>query len=492
LLWHGWVLNKRESEAFGIIVFVFLAWMWIIGHTAPKQYSVTRILILFVMIASCSPKIQPPDPEALKPGWLKTEPYQEGYYTGVGHCIKEGANNYIQAAKKSALDDLVSQIKVNVSSTSVLSTFETDKKFREQYEQIIQTTAADDIEEFELVDAWEDLSNYWVYYRLSIARYRQIKEEQKRNATILATDYFKKARDAEKATDYLQAIGFYFNAFRSIEKYLGEPIRVNFDGEDLLLVNETYASIQRLLDKINIRTDPSEIILNRRVNQTDHTVTARAFYKDGKPASGLALKASFEKGEGEIFPDYRVDENGGARILINRIGSRELEQTIAVKVNVDALSGTGASPVYALIARTFQVPGAQVMLKVQRPVVYLTSDEKSLGSMKANSQITNKLKNLLANNGFEFTEDKKTADLWFDVKADSEKGSVSGSIFITYLTSVIRVTAMKEGKEIYATTLDRVKGYGLDYDKSSVDAYNKALETLEKERVREIIATVLQ
>jgi hypothetical protein len=69
---------------------------------------------------------------------------------------------------------------------------------------------------------------------------------------------------------------------------------------------------------------------------------------------------------------------------------------------------------------------------------------------------------------------------------------VSGSIYITYLTGVIKVTAMKEGKEIYATTLDRVKGYGLDYDKSSVDAYNKALESLEKERIKELLNTVLQ
>jgi hypothetical protein len=52
--------------------------------------------------------------------------------------------------------------------------------------------------------------------------------------------------------------------------------------------------------------------------------------------------------------------------------------------------------------------------------------------------------------------------------------------------------AMKEGKEIYATTLDRVKGYGLDYDKSSIDAYNKALETLEKDRMKEMINSVLQ
>jgi hypothetical protein len=112
--------------------------------------------------------------------------------------------------------------------------------------------------------------------------------------------------------------------------------------------------------------------------------------------------------------------------------------------------------------------------------------------MKSNYQISNKLKNLLANNGFEFTEDKGNADLWFDVKADSEKGSVSGSIYITYLTSVIKVMAIKEGKEIYATTLDRIKGYGLDYDKSSLDAYNKALETLEKDRLNEMLNTVLQ
>jgi hypothetical protein len=467
--------------------------MWIISSCTPKHYTVTRLLAFVVLLmAACSPRVQAPDPEALKPAWLKTEPYQDGYYTGVGHSTKDGTNNYVQSARKSALEDLVSQIKVNVSSTSVLSVLEMDKKVKEEYEQIIQTTAADDIEEFEMVDAWEDATNYWVYYRLSIARYRQIKEEQKRNATILATDYFGKGKESEANNELLQAVGFYFQAFRSVEKYLGEPIRVTMDGNEVLLVNETYASIQRILDRINVRVDPAEIMLNRRVNQTAHSVIANASYKDGRAAIAVPLKAAFEKGEGDIFPEYKTDEKGNARILLNRINSRELEQVLSIKVDVDALSGKSASPIYNLISQTLHVPGAKVIMKVQRPVVYLSADEKSLGGAKANYQITNKLKNLLANNGFEFTEDKTIADLWFDIKADSEKGSVSGSIYITYLTSVIKVTAMKENKEIYATTLDRVKGYGLDYDKSSVDAYNKALETLEKERVREIIATVLQ
>lgn len=451
-----------------------------------------RLIPLLLLIYACSARVNPTDPEALKPAWLKTQPYRDGYYTGIGHSIKDGSNNYIQAAKKSALDDLVSQIKVNVASTSVLSAFETNRGFREEYEQIIKTTAADEIEEFELVDAWEDASNYWVYYQLSISRYHQIKEEQKRNATLLAKDYYNKGLEAERAGQRVQAISFYFQAFRSMEKYLGEAIRTTIGDREVLLVNEIYSSIQRILQQINVQVAPSEILVNRRLAQSRIDVVAKAAFDDGTPVAGLPLTALFEKGSGDIFPEYTTDANGEARVLMNRISSLEIEQRVRVKVNVDALSGTSSSPVYSLIAKTLNVPGASVILKVQRPLVFLTSEERSLGMTKSNEQISNKLKNLLASNGFEFTSNKGAADLWFDIRADSEKGSVSGSIYITYLTGVIRVMAMKEGKEIYATTLDRVKGYGLDYDKSSVDAYNKALEDLEKERLQEILNTVLQ
>lgn len=452
-----------------------------------------RIFTLFLLISACSPRVQAPSSEDLKPSWLKTQPYQSGYYTGIGHSIKSGNNNYIQAAKKSALDDLISQIKVNVSSTTVLSFFESDKKLQEQYEQIIQTTAADEIEEFEFVDAWEDEENYWVYYRLSISRYHQIKEEQKRNATLLATDYLTKARESEQAGEWLQAVGFYFQALRSMEKYIGEAIRVTVGDKEVLLVNEIYASIQNLLDKVSVRVEPSEIVVNRRLNQSQQTVVARAFFKSNQqPVVNLPLTAFFEKGEGDVFPNYKTNEKGEVPILITRIGSKEVEQTLGIKVDTETLGGGGSSPLYTLITSTFNVPRAQVMMKVQRPVVYITAEERSLGQVKPNHQISNKLKTLLATNGFEFTNDKNVADLWFDVKADSEKGSVSGSIYITYLTGVIRVTTVQEGKEIYATTLDRVKGYGLDYDKSSIDAYSKAMETLEKDRIKELLVNILQ
>ena len=94
--------------------------------------------------------------------------------------------------------------------------------------------------------------------------------------------------------------------------------------------------------------------------------------------------------------------------------------------------------------------------------------------------------------GFEFTGDRLAAELWVDVKANSEQGSVSGSIFITYLNGMIRVADINDGKEIYSTTLDRIKGYGLDYDRSSQDAYNKAVEALEKDYITDLLNSILQ
>lgn len=446
---------------------------------------------LTLLLLSCSPKVQPTDP---RPAWLSGQLNEPRYYTGVGQSFKDGTNNYIQAAKKSALDDLVSQIKVNVSSTSILSTLEENRKdFQERYEQIIQTTAADDIEEFELVGAYEDDRNYWVYYRLSKERYRELKEEQKRNAITVATDFLEKARAAEQQHERLQALGFYFLAFRSVEKYLGEAIPVQLDGSEVLLTNEIYASIKSLVGKIRIQVSPSEMIISRRLNGNDQSVVAKAIYSDTNlPVSFLPLSASFDKGQGDVFPDYRTDIEGEARILLNKITSRELEQTVNVKVNLDALSGTSSSPVYNLIASTLKAPSSQVLLKVQRPVVYLSSLEKSLGIRKSNTQLSNRLKSLLTSNGFEFTTDSQAADLVMEIESDSERGSVSGSIYITFLTGVIRVSDAREGKIIYAATLDRIKGYGLDYDRSSQDAYTKALESIEKDHLNDLLNNVLQ
>ncbi|MGE0588172.1 MAG: LPP20 family lipoprotein [Cyclobacteriaceae bacterium] len=457
----------------------------------------TRVFIAFLILCGCSPSLTnsslKTDLQNPKPAWLSAKPIQDRYYIGIGHSVKDGINNYIQSAKKSALEDIISEIRVTVSSTSVLSQIDANKEFQEKYEQIIKTTATDELQEFEQVDAWQDDQNYWVYYRLSKQRYKEIKDEQKRNAVTLALDFFTKAKQSERAGDDVQALGFYFKGFGAIEKYLAEPIRLEYEGKEILLTNEIYASIQQLLDKMQLVATPHELMLNRRVVQSEQTVVVSAVYKDSKkPIAGLPLKAAFEKGAGDVFPDYKTDESGRSKILITKISSKDVEQTVGVKVNMLNFAGENASDIYSLVAERMVVPKVNVLLKVQRPIVYITSMEKTLGINKSNEQITNRLKNFLTSSGFEFTDNRSKAELWMDVNANSEKGAVSGSIYITYVTAVIKVVSLDGNKEIYATTLDRIKGYSLDYERSSQEAYNKSLDVLEKEKLPELLNAILQ
>src|SRR5258706_9397529 len=209
-----------------------------------RDWSVTGVqtcaLPIFILV-SCSPastqtKSKKKGKKDLnpKPAWLSAKPDEGIYYIGIGHANKDGQNNYIQEAKKSALEDLVSSIKVNVSSTSVLNQLDNGKEFQEKYQQMIQTTAADDIEEYEQVDVWQDDRNYWVYDRLSKQRYKEIKDQLKRNAVTLGLDFFTKAREAEKNNDPVTALGFYYQGFRAVEKYLADPLQIQFEGKDIL------------------------------------------------------------------------------------------------------------------------------------------------------------------------------------------------------------------------------------------------------------------
>lgn len=433
------------------------------------------------------------EPQNARPAWLSSKPGEDFYYIGIGHSVKDGTNNYVQSAKKSALEDLISEIKVNISSSSVLTSIDVNKEFTEKYEQIINTTVADELQEYEQVDSWEDERNYWLYYRLSKARYKEIKDQQKRDAVSLALDFFTKAKNSERAGKTVESLGFYFQGFHAIEKYLAEPIRLEFEGKEILLTNEIIASIQNQLDNIKITNTPDAFDINRRVAQTGQAITSKATYKDsGKPVVDLPLRATFEKGSGDVFPTYKTDATGSAKILLTKITSRDIEQSLSVKVDPLAFAGQNASDIFTLIAQRMTVPTATVLMKVARPLVYVSSSEKSLGVDKSTRQVSNKVKNYLATAGFEFTDNKNLSELWVDVSSDSEKGSVSGSIYITYVTATIKVATTKDNKEIYATTLDRIKGYSLDFERSSQDAYNKSIESLEKEKLPELLNAILQ
>ena len=64
-----------------------------------------------------------------KPGWVKQRPNDQTFYIGIAVLPKEGREaDYRQAARGAALKQMSSEIKVNISSNSVLHKIENDNE----------------------------------------------------------------------------------------------------------------------------------------------------------------------------------------------------------------------------------------------------------------------------------------------------------------------------------------------------------------------------
>jgi hypothetical protein len=99
------------------------------------------------------------------PNWVSSRPNNGFKYVGIGFAEKKGGN-YQMDAKKNALYDLASEIKVDISSNSVLYTVQNNNNFNENFNSLIKLSNSDNIEGYTLVDSYENDKQYWVYYQL--------------------------------------------------------------------------------------------------------------------------------------------------------------------------------------------------------------------------------------------------------------------------------------------------------------------------------------
>ena len=130
-------------------------------------YVLLLILIQLAVQSTAAPR---------KPGWVKQRPNDSNYYIGIAFSTKAGSTiDYIQDTRTRALRELTSEIKVTISSNSILHQFENNNYFTQSYESKINASVMQTLEGYEL-ETWEDKKEYWVMVRLSKAKHKLHKE----------------------------------------------------------------------------------------------------------------------------------------------------------------------------------------------------------------------------------------------------------------------------------------------------------------------------
>src|SRR6185369_13234622 len=99
---------------------------------------------------------------------------------------KGRSNDPKTEAKQNALFDLASEIKVDISTNSVLQSVSTNNSFDQNFNSLIKLTNSDNIEGYTLVDTYENDKQYWVYYELDKEEYAKQKALKKQQTVTKA------------------------------------------------------------------------------------------------------------------------------------------------------------------------------------------------------------------------------------------------------------------------------------------------------------------
>ena len=429
------------------------------------------------------------------PEWVTSRPINNEFYIGIGHASKiKGSNDHIEKATSEALKNLASEITVNISGEVVSSMIEKSGMLEEELKSKIRSTTEAELEGYELVEQWQNKKEYWIYYRLSRVKYQLARAEKIEKAISLALDQFTKAKKYEQNKEYDKALLLYLQSLKPIEKYIGETLKANYNGQSVYLNNEIYLSIQNLLSNIELKPVKNSIEAKRN-KSVKQPIKIEALYFDTEqlPIPNLPIILSFKRGEGDLIKNVKTNMSGIASSKISKITSSEKMQILGAELDISQLiNQDSTSFVYQNILKTFPMPSTKIIINVTGLLIYIESEEINLGKELNVLHIEPKIKESFSDKGFSFTDDMNKADIYVTIKARSREGSEMFGMYSTFVDCTVSALEMSSGEEIYKNAFNNISGQGLNAEKAGLKAFEIVASKISENMVPKIIQTAGQ
>jgi LPP20 lipoprotein len=428
---------------------------------------------------------------AKTPDWVTNRPINNEYYIGIGFASKiKGSNDHLEKAKSEALKNLSSEITINISSEIVSNMVEKSGLLEEELKSNIRSTTQADLDGYELVEDWQNKKEYWIYYRLSKVKYQELRQAKISKALSLALDMFRQARKNEQDQQIDKALLYYLQALKPIEKYIGEALKADYNGQSTYLNNEIYISIQNLLSSINLK--PAKTTMQVKRNKAVKDPLKITAYFDGEMTiSNLPISFYFTKGDGDLIKSSRTNMSGVAISRISKMKSNDKMQFVAAQLDINSMiNQDSTSFVYQNILKSFPLPSTKIILTVTGLSFYVESDESNLGKALDVLQVEPKLKEALSAKGYSFTDDLGSADVMVNITAKSREGSEMYGMYSTFVDLTVSAIDMSSGEEVYKNVFNNVTGQGLDFEKAGLKAFGVAAQKVVDDMLPKLMKTV--
>lgn len=412
--------------------------------------------------------------EMEKPIWITEKPINSSYYIGIAGVSKnQFPYNAEEVARENALNSLAREIRVKVSSSSLLSTLQVNNWVEESFASNIESTVVEDLEGFNLVDTYESPTEVFVYYRLSKSEYARILAERKEVSLGNAYGHYIDAERKISEGAISGAIERYLMGLDAMSKYLGElnpyvgDNGTTFDLDRALLngMSDAISGLVLTHEKENIK-----LLLNNRY--TDKVTISSVF--NNNIVFGIPLIYTYNRGAIPVRGTTTTSGNGIVEIPLNGFTPGVNRSELIVEVDILSFSKVLNinSPLRPLLASTTSTP-LRIPVILERPQVFVVGAEKMFQQTLSQGELIPALRAALIEEGVEVLEQGTSSALTLTVNADTKAGGSGSGFFTAYLDATIELTD-ENGKLIMQKNLERIKGVQLDRIKAGQEAYRKA------------------
>ena len=445
------------------LTFIFLLVLFFIGCKS-KQEAVVQVA------------------EVKVPIWVSSRPNNGFKYVGIGFAEKSKGTGYQIEAKKNALYDLTSEIKVNISSNSVLYTVQNNNNFNENFNSLINLSNTDNIEGYQLIDSYENEKQYWVYYQLDKQEYANQKAKKKQQIISKASNLINLSFVDEKNKDYSSSLKKRIQAFGVLTPYLSEEI--NFDiaqTNGIKSVFDLTALIQQQLQAINLIQKQNLPVL-KPYQQSYEPIIYNLELKSKTPLQNFPFIVISQEDKIKINDKTSTNSSGELQLKINYVEpvnqavSFALSPDISSLMDSDSLSRASIS----VLKQFVQTPSLKVQARVNKISIFVTSSEKNFGKATGANLIESIITQKFNGQEIQITSNQNEADYVIESFAETQEDISSELLKNNYnikLAALIVSLQLKNNttKEVvFKTQVNDVYGYANNIEQAGMNAYNNS------------------
>lgn len=415
--------------------------------------------------------------EVPPPDWVSQRPVSSSKYIGIGVASKIGNPNYQFEAKKNALYDLTSEIKVNISSNSMLYSVQNDNQFSQSFNSYINLKSVEDIEGYQLIGTYENDKQYWVYYQLDKQEYLDRKNQKKKNTISKAAQIIQLAINDDNQKNYTSSLRKKIQAFSILVPYLNEEI--DFSTYHIPNINNIFDLIKDIQFKLQaiVPVMPKNIPVVKPY-QTQYTPVQLKLTMYGAPLSQFPFQFFYD--DDVLQTSDRAVTSADGILEVTPLYVRPSFQMTNVEFQPDLEALTkydSISPTNIRFLKSFiQIPKYTLSWSVQPINVFIQTKELNLNKPINDGIIKNLFFNKLKSNEINIVNDSLQADYIIKIKSntyeDDNSEELKNKFNVVLAQMIIDIYMYDKNKNlIYNQILNNIYGYGANIQLASNNAY---------------------